>query len=115
MAKTSKEAPAKLRQILEYVDGPQAVLLERSADQKIVAVAIDKSGYQGYECPFFGAAISMDQWERYKRGFLDLRFLFMFPRWKEWYIFDLKTQDSNHIEMNRVPRNAYAETYYIPE
>jgi hypothetical protein len=115
MAKINKHTSAKIRQILEYMDGPQAVLLERSADQKIVAVAIDKDGYQGYECPFFGAAISLDQWERYRRGFLDLRFLFMFPRWREWYIFDLKTQDDGSIEMSRVPKDSYAEKYHIPE
>jgi len=102
-------------QILEYMDGPQAVLLERSTDNKIVAVAIGKEGHWGYQNPFFGAAISFDQWERYRRGVLDLRFLFMYPRWKEWYIFDLKFNDEQFIELRRVPKDLTAEANYIPE
>jgi len=93
------------------MDGPQAVLLERSADNKIIAVAIDKEGDQN---PFFGAAISFDQWERYRRGVLDLRFLFMFPRWKEWYLFDLKSGQEESIELKRTPRDSLAEANYVP-
>jgi hypothetical protein len=65
MARSRHEAPTKFIQILEYMDGPQVVLLERSADFKIVAAAIEKPGELH---PFFGSAISYDQWERYRRG-----------------------------------------------
>lgn len=112
MPRVARQSAAKLGQILEYMDGPQAVLLERSADNKIVAVAIDR---EGCDNPFFGAAISYDQWERYRRGVLDLRFLFMYPRWKEWYTFDLKSGKADSIRLTRVPRDSFAESNYIPE
>jgi hypothetical protein len=82
MARSPREPPAKFMQILEYIDGPHVILLERSTDFKIVAVAIERAGEQH---PFFGAAISFDQWNRYRRGMVDLRFLFMFPRWRQWF------------------------------
>jgi hypothetical protein len=84
-----QESTANFIQVLEYMDGPQAVLLERSAESKIVAVAIEKHGYR---YPFFGAEVSSEQWERYRSGFLDLRYLFMYPRLKSWYIFDLSRE-----------------------
>jgi hypothetical protein len=112
MAASQKNLTAKFMQVLEYMDGPQAVLLERSADSRIVAVAIDKEGTRH---PFFGAAISFDQWERYRRGTLDLRYLFMFPRWKEWFTFNLELNKEKVVNLQRVPKDAYAEEHYIPE
>lgn len=112
MAASRKILSAKFMQVLEYMDGPQAVLLERSADSRIVAVAIDKEGQRH---SFFGAAISFDQWERYRRGTLDLRYLFMFPRWKEWFIFNLEANEEKAVNLQRVPKDAYAEEHYIPE
>lgn len=107
-----QERPAVLVQVLEYMDGPQAVLLDRSDDRKIVAVAIKK---ESYRYAFFGAEISFDQWERYRRGFVDLRFLFMFPRWKEWYVFDLVPIKNKVVNLIRAEKDAFAEEYYIPE
>jgi hypothetical protein len=103
---------AKFVQILEYADGPQAILLERSDDIKIVAVAIEK---ENFRYPFFGAEISYEQWERYRRGYVDLRFLFMFPRWKEWYIFDFFGEDTNNIPLSQVAKDDKAEADFIPE
>jgi len=108
----SQPIPAKFVQVLEYMNGPQAVLAERSTDHKIVAVAIDKPGYR---YPFFGAGISFEQWERYRRGFLDFRFLFMYPRWKEWYVFDLKSEETETVRLTRVQKDSFAEEHYIPE
>lgn len=112
MARPRTEAPGKFVQVLEYMDGPQAVLLERSTDFKIVGVAIDEpDGFRD----FFGAAISYEQWERYRRGLLDLRFLFMYPRWKQWFRFTLKPNGNGEITLRRVPKDAHAEEDYIPE
>jgi hypothetical protein len=111
MRKT-RERSAKFVQVLEYMDGPQAVLLERSADQKIVAVAIQKAGFS---YPFFGAQISSDQWERYRRGFVDLRYLFMYPRGKKWYFFDLANQQDGILSLEPVKKDEYIEKHYIPE
>jgi hypothetical protein len=107
-----KDTGAKLVQLLEYMDGPQAVLLERTADRKIVAVAISKSGMH---YPFFGAGISFDQWDRYRRGFLDLRYLFMHPRWKEWFVFELPQESGKSVALERAEKDAFAEQNYVPE
>ena len=112
MAASRKNTSAKFMQVLEYMDGPQAVLLDRSADSKIVAVAIDKEGERH---PFFGAAISFDQWDRYRRGTLDLRYLFMYPRWKEWFVFNWDLNGEGFVELRRVPKDAFAEEHYVPE
>ncbi|WP_407193223.1 hypothetical protein [Bradyrhizobium sp. STM 3566] len=104
---------AKFVQVLEYVDGPQAVLLERSADSKIVGVAIDREGFQS---PFFGAEISRDQWERYRRGFVDFRFLFTHPRWKNWFYFDLADADKDgSITLLHAVKDELVEKHYLPE
>lgn len=93
MSKQQKHAD--FLQVLEYYDGPQAVLLQKSNDVKIVAVAVDDDDDND---KFFGSSISYDQWERYRRGYVDFRSLFMYPRWKEWYLFNLKyDQDSKVI------------------
>jgi hypothetical protein len=60
MRKPNKQF-AKLLQVLEYFDGP----LTRRTDNKVIAVAIDKKQYQ---CSFFGAGISRDQWKEYQRA-----------------------------------------------
>ena len=72
--RTTKKKTATLAQVLEYMDGPQAVLLNRGNISKIAGVAIEKGGYTH---PFFGAEISLDQWERYRRGLMDFRSLFI--------------------------------------
>ncbi|HEX3665865.1 MAG TPA: hypothetical protein VHU23_11595 [Rhizomicrobium sp.] len=106
------EQTAALVQVLEYMDGPQAVLLRRSDDRKIVSVAIDSAEAK---CPFFGAEISFDQWERYRRGFVDLRYLFTFPRWKAWYLFDLSELKDNSVVITRTKMDSYAEEHYLPD
>jgi len=77
---------------LVYLDEPQVVLLDHGNDAKIVGVAIDKDGY---DCPFLGAEILNSQWIRYLRQFVDLRYLFLAPKWKKLYIFDLMKQDKD--------------------
>jgi hypothetical protein len=94
------------------MDGPQAVLLERSTDFKIVGVAIDEPRDQHQ---FFGCAISYDQWERYRRGMLDLRFLFVYPRWRQWFLFNLTPDAEGNIQLWRTAKDAHAEEYYIPD
>jgi|SRR6185437_10549753 len=118
MAKVGKSPPqqtAKLVQVLEYVDGPQAVLLEKSDDQKIVAVAINPIGEKTKKYPFFGAEISFDQWQRYRRDFVDLRFLFMFPRWRRWFEFDLADVTDKIVPLTVVQKDATAEQFYVPD
>jgi hypothetical protein len=107
----AKKETARFLQVLEYFDGRQAILLERSADVKLVAVAIDKNGYDN---PFFAASISFEQRERYRRGYVDFRSLFALPRWKEWYIFDLHGADLQAVELHKTVKDREAEESYIP-
>jgi len=81
-----KENSARYVGTLVYVNEPQVVLLDHGDDAKIVGVAIEK---EGFEYPFLGTEVSFNQWIRYKRQFVDLRYLFDWPRWKKWYLFDL--------------------------
>jgi hypothetical protein len=110
--RTTKKKTATLAQVLEYMDGPQAVLLTRGNISKIAGVAIEKKGYTH---PFFGAEISIDQWERYRRGLMDFRSLFMIPRFKAWYIFDLSHKENDEIILNPAVRDEESEEHYIPE
>lgn len=108
-----KQQFASLDRVLEYFEGPQAVLLQRSADSRVVAVAID---HEGFQSPFFGAEISRDQWERYRRGFVDLRYLFVLPKWKTWFLFDLgKMDEGGRVELIPTAKTSLAEQDYIPE
>ena len=107
-----KRETARFVQVLEYFDGPQAVLLEKSADSRIVGVAIDKEGYNN---PFFGTNVSYEQWERYRRGYVDFRSLFVFPRWREWYFFDLiGMTPEGVIELIKTAKDSEAEENYVP-
>jgi hypothetical protein len=99
-------------QVLEYMDGPQVVLLERGHDAKIIATAVE---LEGAVSPFFGSEISRDQWDRYRRGFVDLRYLFMYPKKKNWYIFDLAKVKQATVTLEKVEKNEFAENHYIPE
>jgi hypothetical protein len=111
--RATKKKTATLSQVLEYMDGPHAVLLDRTdATSKIVAVAIEK---EGYSYAFFGAEISVEQWERYRRGLQDFRSLFMLPRHKAWYIFDLSRRENGHIILDSAPRYENSEEHYIPD
>jgi hypothetical protein len=103
---------ARYLSTLVYLDEPQIVLLDHGDDAKIIGVAIDKDRF---ELPFLGAEISSDQWERYRRQFVDLRYLFLLPRWKRWYIFDLADEGEDHqIPLQLADKNEYRNEEYLP-
>jgi hypothetical protein len=87
-------------------------MLDHGEDAKIIGVAIDK---EGYDNPFLGAEISFSQWVRYNRQFVDLHYLFLLPKWKRWYIFDLADQDENdRIPLERAQEADYRNEKYLP-
>lgn len=107
-----KEKSARYVATLVYVDEPQVVLLDHGDDSKIVAVAIEK---EGFEYPVLGAEISHTQWIRYRRQFVDLRYLFDWPRWKKWYLFDLnQMSDDNKIPLSLANIADYRNQKYLP-
>ena len=107
-----KEGSARYVSTLVNLDGPQVVMLDHGDDAKIIGVAIDK---EGYDYPFLGAEISFSQWERYNRQFVQLRYLFLVPRWKRWYIFDLADHDEkDRIPLERADKADYQNEKYLP-
>jgi hypothetical protein len=107
-----KENRAKYISTLVYLDGPQVVMLDHGADAKIIGVAIDKKDYDN---PFLGAEISFTQWERYNREFVDLHYLFLLPKWKRWYIFDLADKDEHHyVPLERAQEADYRNSAHLP-
>jgi hypothetical protein len=107
-----KEAAAKYICTLVYLDEPQVVLLDHGNDAKIIGVAIEKDGLTH---GFLGAEISFHQLERYKRQFVDLRYLFLLPRWKRWYLFDLANlQGDETIPIVRAKEDVFKNEEYLP-
>ena len=94
------------------MDEPQVVLLDHGDDAKIIAVAIEKDGF---EYPFLGAEISYTQLVNYQREFVDLRNLFLVPRWRVWYLFDLGSADEHGIvPLKRADKEDYRNEEYLP-
>ena len=107
-----KEPKAKFVGTLVYLDEPQVVFLDHGADAKIIGVAIDR---EGMTHGFLGAEISFHQWERYKRQFVDLRYLFLLPRWKRWFLFDLAEIDLDRmVPVTRATEDVYKNEDYLP-
>jgi hypothetical protein len=107
-----KEKSARYVSTLVYMDEPQVVLLDHGDDAKIIGVAIEK---KGFEYPFLGAEVSFSQWERYRRQFVDLRYLFLLPKWRRWFIFDLACQDADDmIPLQRAGPEDYRNNAYLP-
>jgi hypothetical protein len=50
-----------------------------------------------------------------QRGLMDFRSLFMIPRFKAWYIFDLSHKENDEIILNPAVRDEKSEKHYIPE
>jgi hypothetical protein len=97
---------------LVYLDAPQVVVLDHGYDSKIIGVAIEK---EGFTYPFLGAEISVSQLQRYKREFVDLRYLFLLPRWRRWYLFDLAAMDENkRIKLKKADKADYSNNEYLP-
>jgi hypothetical protein len=107
-----KENSALYVSTLVYLDEPQIVLLDHGDDAKIIGVAIEK---EGYEYPFLGAEVSFSQWERYRRQFVDLRYLFLVPKWRRWFLFDLADLgEDKKIPLERAKQEDYRNNKFLP-
>lgn len=96
-----------------YADEPQVILLERTKDAKVIAVAIDRGGMT---YPFLGAEISASQLERYQHEYVDLRYLFTMPYYNHWYLFDLASMDKakQRIPLVDAEKEDYQNQDYLP-
>lgn len=89
---------AELAQVLLWYDEPQIVLLKREAFRYVIAVAVE---IEGHHSPFVGAEISVRQLLDYKMERVDLRYLFMRPDGRKWWVFDLDSSSSK-IELKKI-------------
>lgn len=111
-AKKSNKPEARLMGTLVYLDEPQVVLLEHGPDARIIGVAIDK---EGYDYGFLGAEISFNQLVNYLRELVDLRNLFLVPRYRSWYLFDLALTNENQIvPLKRATKEDYQNEEFLP-
>lgn len=107
-----KAATAKFVGTLVYLDEPQVIFLDHGDDAKIIGVAIER---EGLAHGFLGAEIDFKQWERYRRQFVDLRYLFLLPRWRKWYLLDLADlKDDKTIPIFRATEEVYRDEQYLP-
>lgn len=111
--RNSRRAFAKFGGTLVRVDEPELVYLQTRGSAKIIAVAVpDGVG----EYPFFGSEISDEQWSRYLREEVDLRYLILFPKYKRWYEFDLSSfLENREAALEHITFDPERHAYLVPE
>lgn len=85
---------------LIYVDEPQLVLL-KSATVYLLAVAVPSESPE--EAKFLGVTTTAANFERYRAGNSDLRYLFTYPNSRVLYYFDLMKMDGKSVWMEPAP------------
>ncbi len=112
MAKTSALKSATFSQVLIFSDGPQLVLLDTAATSKVVAVAINK---KGFDYPFLAAEVSLAQFNDYLAEKFDLRYLFLRADLKRHYIFDLPDFDQKEVSLAPFHLSEERQDRFLPE
>jgi hypothetical protein len=103
---------AKIRAVLVYIDEPQLLLLTTEGESRFIAVATPEPNR---ESPFLAAEISEEQWQRYNKEFVDLRYLFQFPTYKRWYVFEAYDFSGSGIKLVPIKRNDGRILEYMPD
>lgn len=85
---------------LIYVDEPQLILL-KSATVYLLAVAVPSESPE--EAKFLAVTTTPNNFERYRAGNTDLRYLFTYPNNRVLYYFDLMKMENNVIVMDPAP------------
>jgi hypothetical protein len=80
---------------LVYMDEPQLILL-KSYKTNVVALAINSPPEKAL---FVATTVSSRDWESYKDGHVDLRYLFLYPSMRSVYSFDLMDMKDNKVMM----------------
>ena len=94
------------------MDQPILCLLELKEDVLVVANAIPRDEFGLYRSSFFGAEISKQQWRNYLLENNDLRFLFKFPDYKRWFVFDFSEIKNRHVALNPVALSDVEEEWF---
>lgn len=111
-------APAKARnvkatfdQVLFYFEGPQLILLSMGPKSKLIAVATDQISSRG----FFGAQVSLRQFEDYLNERFDLRFLMSNPDREKWFEFELPSDRTEKIALTEVDFTPKKAEHVLPD
>lgn len=111
MARQKKYRQAKFVQSLYEYDGPKLVLLKTPGTSYIIGAAVYKPDLVA---PFYGAEVSPQQIYELLSNEYGVRYLFLKPKHRSWFLFDLA--DLDHGEgINLMPLKLTSETAeYLP-
>lgn len=88
---------AEYVETLIYLDEPQVLALSISAGLMVVAVAVPDNDPN--KSMFLATTVRTRHWEAYLDGTVDLRYLFLYPRGRLLYYFDLMKMKNNKVLM----------------
>ena len=103
---------ASILKSLVFYDSPQVMLLRLKDDHYAISVAIESANS---ELDFLAAEIDEKQLTRYLREQLDLRYLFVYPKWKNWYLFDLLKVVDNAVNLFPADQSVFADEKNLPD
>jgi hypothetical protein len=99
MARTKTYRRARFDQTLYEYDGPKLILLKTPGTTFIIAVAIVN---KNFDEPFYGAEITLEQLHGLLAEEYGVRYLFLRPKYKTRFIFDLADLDRSP-DINLIP------------
>ena len=97
---------------LVFYDSPQVMLLKLKNNHNAISVAIKS---EDSDLNFLVAEIDDEQLARYARGRHDLRYLFLFPKWRRWHQFDLMEASGDTVYLSQVDSTIYSDERNLPE
>ena len=84
----ARRRKASVEHVLVYMDGPQVITLKGSRKSDWIGIAVD---INGMDYGFFCSQVSSEDLVRYLDGQVDLRYLFLYGKYKEYMVFDYAT------------------------
>lgn len=103
---------ADILQTLVFYDTPQVILLSIREDRYAISVAIDADNG---ELMHLAAEIDKRQLTRYLTQQHDLLYLFRFPKWKNWYVFNLMDANNDSVRLYPADKDLYSNDDNLPE
>lgn len=103
---------ADILQTLVFYDTPQVMLLAIREDRYAVSVAIDSDNG---ELMHLAAEIDEKQLSRYLTQEHDLLYLFRFPKWKNWYVFNLMDASDDAVRLYPADEDLYSDDDNLPD